>query len=76
MTFFFHQSPQGFTDHLLHAAHGKAVAEQVASLTARDKKAGDDGVGYVLLEAIGAPRAGVRVPPALELEVIEWLLAR
>jgi 3-dehydroquinate synthetase len=52
------------------------VADQVASLTARDKKAGDDGVGYVLLEAIGAPRVGVRVPPALEVEVIEWLLAR
>jgi 3-dehydroquinate synthase len=52
------------------------AAEQVASLTGRDKKAGDDGVGYVLLEAIGAPRPGVRVPPALELEVVEWLLAR
>ena len=52
------------------------AADQVVSLTSRDKKAGDDGVGYVLLEAIGAPRAGVRVPPALELEVVEWLLAR
>jgi 3-dehydroquinate synthase len=52
------------------------TAEQVVSLTGRDKKAGDDGVGYVLLEAVGAPRAGVRVPHALELEVVEWLLAR
>jgi 3-dehydroquinate synthase len=52
------------------------LADQVASLTARDKKAGDDGVGYVLLEAVGEPRVGVRVSPALEVEVIEWLLAR
>ena len=51
-------------------------AQQVCALTARDKKAGTDGVGYVLLDAIGAPRTGVRVPPALELEVVEWLTLR
>lgn len=49
---------------------------EVCALTGRDKKAGGDGVGYVLLEALGSPRTGVRVPPALELEVGEWLVAR
>jgi 3-dehydroquinate synthase len=50
--------------------------QQVCALTARDKKAGTDGVGYVLLDAVGVPRTGVRVPPALELEVVEWLTRR
>ncbi len=36
--------------------------EQVCALTSRDKKADEDGVGYVLLDAVGAPCAGVRVP--------------
>lgn len=51
-------------------------AGEVVALTGRDKKAGDDGVGYVLLEEVGRPRVGVRVPPALEAEVVEWLLTR
>ena len=50
--------------------------EQVCALTARDKKAGAGGVGYVLLDAVGAPRTGVRVPPDLEQEVVEWLTRR
>jgi len=48
----------------------------VCALTSRDKKAGADGVGYVLLDAVGAPRTGVRVPAGLELEVVEWLTQR
>jgi hypothetical protein len=51
-------------------------AEQVCGLIARDKKAGPDGVGYVLLRRPGEPLLGVRVPPALELEVVEWLTKR
>jgi len=51
-------------------------AEAVCELTRRDKKAGPDGVGYVLLEALGSPRLDVRVPPELEREVVEWLLQR
>ena len=51
-------------------------AEAVCELTHRDKKAGRDGVGYVLLDALGSPRLDVRVPPALEREVVEWLLQR
>jgi 3-dehydroquinate synthase len=51
-------------------------AEDVCELIARDKKAGPDGVGYVLLRRPGEPLLGVRVPPALELEVVEWLRRR
>ena len=50
--------------------------EAVCELTHRDKKAGHDGVGYVLLDALGSPRLDVRVPPELEREVVEWLLQR
>jgi 3-dehydroquinate synthase len=50
--------------------------EQVCALTCRDKKAGADGVGYVLLDAVGVPRTGVRVAPGLEQEVVEWLTRR
>ena len=41
----------------------------------RDKKAGAQGVGYVLLEALGAPVTGVAVPPELEREAVEWLMS-
>ena len=51
-------------------------AEAVCDLTHRDKKAGRDGVGYVLLDALGSPRLDVRVPPELEREVVEWLVER
>jgi 3-dehydroquinate synthase len=50
--------------------------EAVCDLTRRDKKAGRDGVGYVLLDALGSPRLDVKVSPALEREVVEWLLTR
>jgi 3-dehydroquinate synthase len=50
--------------------------EAVCELTLRDKKAGRDGVGYVLLDALGSPRLDVRVPPELEREVVEWLAKR
>ena len=33
-------------------------------------------MGYVLLRRPGFPVLGVRVPPALELEVVEWLRKR
>jgi 3-dehydroquinate synthase len=55
--------------------HGVA-AQQVCELTARDKKADEGGVGYVLLDAIGAPCLAVRVPRELELEVVKWLTTR
>ncbi len=51
-------------------------AEAVFDLTRRDKKAGRDGVGYVLLNALGSPRLDVRVPPELEREVVDWLTQR
>jgi 3-dehydroquinate synthase len=47
----------------------------VVELVRRDKKAGPAGVEYVLLEALGRPRAGVHVPPVLEREVVTWLTA-
>jgi len=50
--------------------------EDVCGITHRDKKAGRDGVGYVLLDALGSPRLGVRVPPELEREVVEWLVGQ
>ena len=51
-------------------------AQEVCELVSRDKKAGTDGVGYVLLRRPGFPVLGVRVPPELELEVVEWLRKR
>ena len=51
-------------------------AEEVCELISRDKKSGPDGVGYVLLRRPGSPLLGVRVPPELELEVVEWLRRR
>jgi 3-dehydroquinate synthase len=53
-----------------------ARAADVCALIARDKKAGPEGVGYVLLRRPGSPLLGVHVPPALELEVVEWLRRR
>jgi 3-dehydroquinate synthase len=50
--------------------------EAVTGLVARDKKAGSEGVGYVLLEGLGRPKSGVTVPPALEREVVAWLTTR
>jgi 3-dehydroquinate synthase len=49
------------------------AAVDIVALTRRDKKAGSDGVGYVLLDALGVPRLDVRVPSELELEVSRWL---
>ena len=51
-------------------------AQQVCALVPRDKKAGRGGVGYALLRRLGSPLIGVRVPAALELEVVEWLRKR
>jgi 3-dehydroquinate synthase len=51
-------------------------AREVCELVSRDKKAGKDGVGYVLLRRPGFPVLDVRVPPELELEVVEWLRRR
>jgi 3-dehydroquinate synthetase len=51
-------------------------ARDVCALVHRDKKAGPGGVGYVLLRRLGSPLIGVRVPAALELEVVEWLRRR
>jgi 3-dehydroquinate synthase len=50
------------------------AADQVCDLVRRDKKAGRDGVGYVLLERLGRPITGVIVPPKLEREAVAWLL--
>ncbi len=47
----------------------------VVDLIRRDKKAGPEGVAYVLLEALGRPCTGVHVPPVLEREVVTWLTA-
>jgi 3-dehydroquinate synthase len=55
---------------------GGVRAQAVCELVTRDKKAGKDGVGYVLLRRPGFPVLGVRVPPALEVEVVEWLRKR
>ena len=49
------------------------AAEDIVELTRRDKKAGHEGVGYVLLDALGTPRLDVHVSPDLELEVSRWL---
>ncbi len=50
------------------------AAADVCALVRRDKKAGRDGVGYVLLEALGKPVTGVTVPVELEREAVEWLI--
>jgi 3-dehydroquinate synthase len=50
--------------------------DQVCDLVARDKKAGPEGVGYVLLRGLGAPVIGVRVPHERELEAVQWLTRR
>lgn len=50
-----------------------ATPASVCELTARDKKAGGEGVEFVLLEALGRPRLRVRVPAALLEEVVTWL---
>jgi 3-dehydroquinate synthase len=47
--------------------------EAVARLVARDKKATGAEVPFVLLAAPGSPVRGVRVPPDLVSEVVEWL---
>ncbi len=52
------------------------TADEVIALIARDKKASEKGVGYVLLEDLGRPLVGVSVPPELETEAVEWLLTR
>ena len=52
---------------------GGVAAEDIATLTRRDKKADREGVGYVLLDALGTPRLDARVPPELEVEVSRWL---
>jgi 3-dehydroquinate synthase len=52
------------------------AADDVIALIARDKKASDKGVGYVLLEELGRPVVGVSVPPELEREAVQWLLRR
>jgi len=51
-------------------------ADEVIALIARDKKAKDKGVGYVLLEELGRPVIGVSVPHGLEKGAVEWLLTR
>ncbi len=48
----------------------------ICDLTRRDKKAGKDGVGYVLLEQLGSPVIGVPVSAAIEREAVEWLTRR
>jgi 3-dehydroquinate synthase len=50
-------------------------AAQVCELVRRDKKAGPQGVGYVLLEALGTPLTGVPVTPQLEHEAVAWLMS-
>ena len=48
----------------------------VCDLVRRDKKAGKDGVAYVLLPALGNPLVAVAVPADLEREVVAWLTRR
>ncbi len=50
--------------------------EVICDLTRRDKKAGKDGVGFVLLSALGRPILGASVPIALEREAVSWLTRR
>jgi 3-dehydroquinate synthetase len=71
------QAAHGLLDSLGLPARLTGVrAQEVCELVSRDKKAGQDGVGYVLLRRTGFPVLGVRVPPALELEVVGWLRKR
>jgi 3-dehydroquinate synthase len=51
------------------------TADEVCDLVRRDKKAGSRGVGYVLLERLGAPVTGMIVPAELEREAVEWLMS-
>jgi 3-dehydroquinate synthase len=52
-----------------------ATPDAVRELTARDKKAGADGVEFVLLEGFGRPRLRVQAPAGLLEEVVTWLSA-
>ena len=54
--------------------HG-TTPEDVSALTARDKKAGAEGVEFVLLEGFGRPRLRAQVPAGLLEEVVTWLSA-
>jgi 3-dehydroquinate synthase len=47
-----------------------------AALTARDKKADQRGVRYVLLRALGQPLLGCEVEQGLEAEALRWLAER
>ena len=51
-------------------------AGDVADLITRDKKALDGAARFVLLADLGKPVTGVVVPPALQREVIAWLIDR
>jgi len=52
-----------------------ASPDDVRDLVARDKKAGADGVEFVLLEGFGRPRLRAQVAAGLLEEVITWLSA-
>ena len=63
---------------MLSAAHlperiEAADVDRVVGLVERDKKAGPNGVEFVLLSAFGQPVRGVRVAPELVEEVVAWL---
>ena len=53
-----------------------ADLERVVDLVERDKKAGREGIEYVLLSAFGSPVRGVQVPSSLLKEVVAWLAVR
>jgi 3-dehydroquinate synthase len=59
----------------LPARYQGATPEDVRALTARDKKAGAEGVEFVLLEGFGRPRLRAQVPAGLLEEVVTWLSA-
>lgn len=50
-----------------------ATVTDVCDLIARDKKAGEGGVGFVLLKALGQPVLGVNVSLDLQMRVVAWL---
>jgi 3-dehydroquinate synthase len=52
-----------------------ARPDDVRDLVARDKKAGADGVEFVLLEGFGRPHLRAQVPAGLLEEVVSWLSA-
>jgi len=52
------------------------AAGDVAELVTRDKKAHDGTARFVLLADLGKSVTGVLVPPALQREVIAWLIDR